>query len=285
MIKEMWSSFPRLIEQNINGLLDTAEPNNTKAFMLYKACKSDDVWSGSFEKFSERISDFFARPRTQRKKSQLDALLDRPMHSSLYKDFHLNFRTAYVSEQSVYDIASWAYNLIRVSKKAKFGFASIDVLNKTLLSITNPSPYDKAEEIEFEDFCAAWKKVVFKIFGANYEPEFESVIKELEWLNDQLTLEETREQRQTPALPTISLTQTEIDWARDVRMAVLRDDLAPKFPLSRGPEKQFLIDLERVMLLYNKARTTNVAEVLSQRDRIRATLLERCEKVLGTLAA
>ncbi|MES2856897.1 MAG: hypothetical protein V4692_13595, partial [Bdellovibrionota bacterium] len=132
MIKELWGSFPRLLEQNINGLLDGALPNSTKAFMLYKACKNDDLWNGTFDQFYSRLEEFYARPKVQRKKSDFDRFLDRPMDQEIYTGFHLNFRTALVSEKSVMDLASWTHNLIRVSKKLDSEIISLEIITQTL---------------------------------------------------------------------------------------------------------------------------------------------------------
>lgn len=279
MIKELWQSFPRLLEEKINALLDEAEPNQTKAFQLYKTCQRENLWQDSFEKFSERIATFFAAPKNERRKSDLDRLLDRPLDSVLYADFHLNFRSAAVDNRSVLNLVSWAHNLMRVSIKTNSVVISSDVLTKTLHYIINPPLFEKAQDITFEDFCAAWKKTVFKLFGKTYDAELSKILSELHWLNTQLKNEE-KNPHENSFFPTIYLTQTEIDWVIDVQRTVGENSPAPKFPLSRGPQKQRLIDLERAIRLYKIVQASKLPEFIQHRDNIRATILDRCATLL-----
>lgn len=280
----MWETFPRQLEQNINGLLDSAEPNSAKAFQLYKTCKNEDLWRDSFEEFAKRLGDFYARPRPQRRKSDFDAFLDRPMDRVVYEGFHLNFRTALVNGKSVHEIASWAHHLIRVGAKTTSAVISVDVLHRTLIRIVNPPLFEKAENIEFEDFCRAWSKTVFTLYGRRHDPELNSLLRELRWLHKQILESETAT-RDRELYPTIYLTQTEIDWTLAVRAAAETYAVVPKFPLSRGPQKQRLIDLERASLLYNLVQTTRLPELLRHRENIRATILAQCDGLIREKAA
>ncbi|MEK7355722.1 MAG: hypothetical protein AAB250_04705, partial [Bdellovibrionota bacterium] len=77
MILEMWGSFPRLIEQNVNALLDRAEPRPAKAFMLYKTCQNEGLFEGTYQQFSRSLEQFFSKPRRERRKSDFDRHLGR----------------------------------------------------------------------------------------------------------------------------------------------------------------------------------------------------------------
>lgn len=280
MIKDLWRSFPQLLEQKINALLDHVEPTPEKAFQLYKSCQRDGLWNDTYEKFMDRLNGFFTLPRHDRQKSRLDALLDRPVAALVFEDFHLNFRNSLVDNRSVLTIASWAHNLMRLNCKSESVIISPDVLHRTLNYITHPPSFEKAEDIRFDDFCAAWKKMVFKLFGKKYDSELERILKELEWLNTQLKKAEADPQAHAHFFPSIYLTQTEIDWTEAVQTAVSQNLAAPKFPLSRGPEKQRLIDLERALSLYKIVQSTKLPELIKQRDNIRTTILYQCDRLL-----
>ena len=284
MIQELWGSFPRLLEKNINELLDTAEPNPIKAFMLYKRCQQESLWNDDFRKFSKHLEDFYSRPKAQRRKSDFDRFLDRPMDSDIYSGFHLCFRTAHVSEKAVDDVASWAHNLMRVAKKMTSAVISFEIMSKTLKAIVNPLPHEKSENIEFEDFCSAWEKTVFKTHGTKHSTELKGLVAELRWANAQLKDAEANPRKHV-SVSTIYLTQTEIDWTLAVQAAALEGSPVPKFPLSKGPQKQLLIDLERVVRLYHMVETTRLPELGHQRERIRNTILDRCEALLGDRTA
>lgn len=286
MIKELWHSFPRTLEQRINALLDEAEPTPAKAFQLYKVCQNENLWTESYEKFQKHLNDFFALPKTERRKSQVDAFLNAPLHTHLFEDFDLNFRNAVVDNRSLLNLANWAHHLMRVAQKTECLVISEDVLVKTLRYITNPPLFEKAKDIKFEDFCDAWKKIVFNLFGRKYDAEFQKILRELEWLQAQLKNEELQQQERRPAfMPTIYLTQTEIDWTLDILKALDANTQLPKFPLSRGPQKQRLIDLERTIRLYNIVQTTKDSEFLKHKENIKATIIDRCEGLLRDRAA
>ncbi len=292
MISELWNRFPRLLEENINGLLEGSTPTRMKSFHLYKACKSEGLWKDSFDKFAEHLEAFFIRPKFERTKSTFDRYLNKPMDHKLFEEFYLDFRTADVNEKSVYEIASWAHNLMRVQKKSQnteaasgtSAVTSLDVMNRTLKLIVNPTFFAKAREIEFEDFSFAWKKVVFKLYGQKYDTELTTLVEELDRINVQLKLTE-KESNESGLTPVIPLTQLEIDWTLAVYASAVEEKPAPKFPLPQGPSKRLLLELERVVTLYQIVQITSQPELLRHRSNIRITLLDRCDVLLGRKAA
>lgn len=283
MIKELWNSFPHLLEEKINALLDNAEPNTRKAFQLYKSCQREDLWSGTFEEFSDCLNQYFSLSKRERNKSEIDKFLERPVPTDVYANFQLDFHSALVDNKALSEIASWSHHLMRISLKTNSSVISTDILSKTLQYITNPPLFEKAKNIVFEDFCDAWKKIVFKFFGKKYDAEFSKIISELTWLRTQ-ELEDRKSSGSTKFIPTIYLTQTEITWTEEVKKAVENNSSIPKFPLSRGPDKQRLMDLDRTISLYRIVQTTKLPELLEQREKIRTTLLDRCNRLLQECA-
>lgn len=282
MVREMWTQFPRLLEQNIDSLLDQAFPNPTKAFQLYKTCKNEDLWSRNFQEFSTALEEYFSKPRRSRKKSDLDRAFDRPLDSETFKAFHLTFRTASVAEESISALASWAHNLMRVSLKTDSSTISIETLTLTLQSLTNPAPFEKEQNLEFEDFCVSWRKTVTKKHGEAIVTELNGILRELRTLKANLDAQ-TEVELSTPVLgptPLINLTQTELDWIDSVRRSAELGLEAPKYPLSRGTTKPLLVNLERVIQLYEIVRVTKLPELLQHRESARLTILARCEELV-----
>lgn len=279
MIREMWGSFPRLIEQNINGLLERAEPNPRKAFMLYKTCQHEGLWESDFCEFARALEDFFSKPRSQRRKSDFDRHLASPMDESTYEGFHLDFRTAFIPEKDVDDLASWAHHLMKHGRKRDSAVISLDVMIETLRYITNPPPYEKAEQIEFEDFCRAWKKTVFEFFGARYDAELKEILSELYVIDAELK-RQARDPQYTAPIPNLYLSDREIEWVRSVRDAARTLEKIPEWPLAWGPEKQVLLDLQRVVRLYGLSYGTRLPELIQHRESVRRTILDRCAKLL-----
>lgn len=278
MVAVLWASFPRLLEDNINGLLDRAPPNALKAYQIYRTLKNEGLWKEPIEVFTRRLDDFFSRPRAERRKCHFDAFLDRPMDHDTYTRFHLDFRTAAVDEKSLVDLASWAHNIIRVSKNTSGAFSSLDVMIKTLRRITEPTEAQKAENIEFNDFCNAWRSTVFNLYGRKHDREFFAILNELDGIYEE---SKKAARDQLAALPAIYLTHTETEWTKDVRRAAVDYAAIPKFPLSRGPQKALLIELNRIISLYTITQMTEQPEIVSHMENIRATILDRCDVLLG----
>ena len=272
--------FPRLIEERINNLLDEAEPNRMKAYQIYKTCQNENLWSNSFADFSEHLSNYFSSPKNERSKARFDSYLERPMHKSVFEIFALDFRTAVVNSRSLHMVASWAHNLIRVNFRDSQTI-SMDVMTRTLGLITNPTPFEKAQDIEFEDFCTAWKRTVHALFGKKYETDVNALLEEFVRLN----LEQKDADRTVRFIPELYLTQTEIDWTSDVLWAAENLGGMPHYPLSRGPQKQPLIDLLKVVQLYNVVFANDLPDLVQHRNQVRATILDRCQRLLRDRAA
>jgi hypothetical protein len=282
MIKELWNSFPHLLEEKINALLDEAEPTNERAFQLYKTCQREEAWNGTFEKFSEHLNAFFSINKLERRKSHFDTYLDKPLSHYGFEGFDLDFRSGEVNAASVMNLTSWAHHLMRVGHKTESIVISEDVLGRTLQNITHPGFYEKTKDIRFEDFLIAWKSVVFKLFGKKHDPEFNKILTELRWMYSEYA--DTEKDARPAFIPTIYLTQTEIDWTNSVRFATENNFEIPKFPLSRGPQKQRLIDLERTISLYRIVQNSQHTDFLKHRENIRTTILHHCESLLKECA-
>lgn len=283
MIKDMIRAFPLTLEYKINSLLDGAEPKDTKAFHLYKRCQFEGLWNEDFKKFSTIIEEFYSLAPSQRSKSYLDKYLDRPLHASLYPEFNLNFRTASVDETELKEITSWAHHLLRVHFKEPLHIFSKDVLKSALTRIIEPKFDEKDSQIGFLDFCDRWKESINKFFGNSLDQDFQHVQKELMWHYEQNKLE-LQQVSKTKFVPTIYLTQTEIDWVDAVKKSTTENLEIPDFPLSRGPEKQRLKDLERTISLYRIIQKSKSADFQHHRSNIRTTILDRCAGLLADCA-
>ena len=278
MIQDAWNTFPQQITQKINGLLDDAEPNQTKAFQLYKQCQSEDLWPGSFEMFSQHLIDFFKVVKSERNKSDFDRYLMRPMDFTSFENFHLTFRSAEIEPESVRDIASWAHHMLRLHFKNDLNVFSVEVLSQTIHDLTHPSFVEKDHDIEFEDFCISWQHSCHKLFGKQNEFIQLQVLSELRNLHQQQISK--LQKRVISIQPTIYLTQTEIFWVESVEKAALLFEKPPRYPLSKGPEKNELIDLLKCTTLFEIAFGSDLPKLVAHREAIRETVLNRCRWLL-----
>ncbi len=277
MMQNTWKLFPRLIEQKINGLLAYASPNRMKAYQIYKTCQNENLFRQSFADFNIHLSHYFELELATRSKSHFDSYLERPMHKSIFELFKLDFRTAEIGPEEIRHISSWTHNMMRLNCQISDCLISIDMIQKSLEYITSPPLFEKSQEIDFDDFCSAWKKTVFQFFGHRYDPEVSRVLKELHLLQ----LEQKRIEQLKIHQPLISLTQTELDWTVGVQQAVTLNTPLPFYPLTRGPQKPALQQIEKIVQLYNLIMCSTKNEFIEQQINVRTTLLYRCQELLN----
>lgn len=281
MLQETWNTFPRQIVQKINGLLDQAMPTRLKAFHIYKMCKTENLWDKSFSEFSFLLDGFFQNHPAERSKSQIDQFLNRPMDWRSFESVSLTFRTAEISPVEIRDIASWAHHMLRLHYEKTSPISSVDTLSKTISDLTHPGLGGKDQNIDFEDFCDAWKNAADKLYGKKFEAEHQLVLSELRNLNRVL---ETRAVG-FPCrnlLERIYLTQTEIDWVERSRDAVIKGVKMPRYPLSKGPQKPRLIDLLKWLTLWEISKTAKVPAVQDKVEKLRICIQNECDDLLAT---
>lgn len=283
MIDVLWNTFPRLLEENVNGLLDEAPPTALKAFQLFKTCQNEGLWDEGLDNFARHLANFYARPRSERRKSEFDLVLRTPMPHHVYSRFHLDFRTAAVSESALMSLASWAHNVIRVTKKTTAAFASLEVMTKTMKALVQPPPHARADHLDFEDFTQAWQKTVFKTCGSANDLEFSNLLVEMHFINAELKRNEkvaADHAVRSTSQPVLQLSAVEIDWIQVVQKSALLGHDVPLTALNQEFNHKPLKDLGRVVTLYSVSQTSRLPEIIDNRERIRETLLARCEALL-----
>ncbi|AZZ36280.1 hypothetical protein CIK05_05575 [Bdellovibrio sp. qaytius] len=281
MLKETWNTFPRQMVQKINGLLDQAQPNSLKAFHIYKMCKNENLWDKSYSEFSYLLSNFYQTHPAERSKSQMDQFLNQPMDWRSFESVKLTFRTADIGSSEIRDIASWAHHMLRLHYDKAPQFTSIDTLSKAIFDLTHPEFNEKDQDIDFEDFCDAWKSAADKLYGKKFEAEHELVLSELRNLNH-LIETHALEIARRHLLNRIYLTQTEINWVEKSREAVMAGTAMPRYPLSRGPDKSQLVDLLKWLTLWEVSRSSKAAAVQDKVEKLRIYIQNECDFLLAT---
>lgn len=280
MLQETWNTFTRQIVQKINGLLDQAQPNRLKAFHLYKMCKTENLWDKSFSEFSFLLEDFYHTHPAERSKSQMDQFLNRPMDWRSFETVNLTFRTAEIHFSEIRDIASWAHHMLRLHYEKTSPVSTVETLSKTIYDLTHPGIGEKEQNIDFEDFCDAWKKAADKLYGKKFEAEHQQIILELRNLNQ--ILESRALELPRHMLNRIYLTQTEIDWVERTLEAVMAGLSMPKYPLSKGPTKPRLIDLLKWLTLWEISKDVKAPAVQAKVEKLRGHIQNECDDLLAT---
>ncbi|MES2803563.1 MAG: hypothetical protein V4654_13800 [Bdellovibrionota bacterium] len=279
MLQETWNTFPSQLVQKINGLLDQAQPNSLKAFHIYKMCKNENLWDKSFSEFSYLLEGFYQTHPAERSKGQMDQFLNRPIDWRSFETVSLTFHTAEISSNEVRDIASWAHHMLRLHYEKTSEVSSVDTLNKAIFDLTHPLLGEKDQNIDFEDFCQAWKNAADKLYGKKFEAEHQLVLSDLRILNHALE-SRTVDLPGRNLLDRIYLTQTEITWVERTREAVMSRVSMPRYPLSKGPDKTQLIDLLKWLTLWEISKDVKAVAVQNKVEKLRIYIQKRCDDLL-----
>lgn len=280
MLKETWNTFPQQIVQKVNGLLDQAQPNSLKAFQIYKMCQTESLWDKSFSEFSFLLEGFYQIPLLERTKSQMDQFLNRPIDCSSFESVHLTFRSAEIGLNEVRDIASWAHHMLRLHYENTSPVVSVETLSKTIFDITHPGFDEKDHDIDFEDFCQSWAKAVASLHGEKFQTEHIAMLSELRNLDRDLKTRVAHLPSPT-VLERIYLTQTEIDWVRQSREAIVMGATTPKYPLSKGPAKIQLIELLKWVTLWEVTKSVKAAAAQDKVEKLRNYIQSECDRLLA----
>lgn len=278
MLQETWNTFSSQIVQKINGLLDQAQPTSMKAFHIYKMCQAENLWDKSYSEFSFLLEGFYQTHPAERSKSQMDQFLNRPMDWRSFESINLTFRTAEINPNEIRDIASWAHHMLRLHYEKTSPISSVDTLSKTIFDLTHPQLGEKDQNIDFEDFCDAWKAAVDKLYGKQYEAEHQSVLSDLRNLNRMLETQVL----ELPRLNRIYLTQTEITWVERSLEAVVERRKMPRYPLTKGPEKSRLVDLLKWLTLWEISKDAKAQAVQDKVEKLRIYIQKECDDLLAT---
>lgn len=281
MLQETWNTFPRQIVQKINGLLDQAQPNSLKAFHIYKMCKNENLWDKSYSEFSYGLENFYHTHPAERSKSLMDQFLNQPMNWRSFELVQLTFRTAEISQTEIRDIAGWAHHMLRLHYERTSEITSVETLSKTIFDLTHPAIGEKESNIEFEDFCEAWKKAADKLYGKKFESEHQLVLSELRNLNHTLEAR-VLDMPQRNLIERVYLTQTEITWVERVLEAVTKDSKMPRYPLTKGPEKSRLVDLLKWLTLWEISKSVKSQSVQDKVEKLRSHINNECNQLLAT---
>jgi hypothetical protein len=271
--ENQWTYFPKNVALKINYLLDGAQPNPAKCFQLYKTCQREGLWHDSFEQFSVQLKGYFLLPNKDKVKSYLDLQFSKPMDKKTFDEFSLTFRTAHIKAAEILDLANWIHDMFEKNLDSDKLVTSTEVFNDTLKYITNPPRHEKEVDIDFEDFCIAWKKTVFNNYGHTYDADMSEILGELRKLNRDLKIAENNRIKNEGYKPTVYLTQTEITWTEQVLKAAFNRIEVPEYPLKRGPEKLVLIELQKAALLLNAISKTNRIEFKNHQEIVRTTVI------------
>lgn len=231
-------------------LLKESPPSRDRKFALVKLLMQEES-PLTRERLEHAVAEFYQLNYVRRTAGQFRRSFSVRPYPWLLNQFNLSFRTALVSEMKVFKTASTIRHLIRNVLEVPNEISSVDVLHLVVHRLTKPRIDQLDTGIGLETFCRRWRDVSFFKFGSRYEEFFDdldSAILDSEQLTDHDgglfgISDETLDDTFTD--PDIS--QTELDWFKDLIVAFERNHRPPLYPLQRGPQTPVVLRLEKLV--------------------------------------
>lgn len=231
-------------------LLKESPPSRERKFALVKLLMQEES-PLSRESLESAVTEFYQLNYMRRTASQFRRSFSVRPYPWLLSQFNLSFRTVFVSETKIFKTASTIRHLLRNVLEIPNEISSVDVLHLAVHRLTKPRIDQLDAGVGLDTFCRRWRDVSFFKFGGRYEEFFDdldSAILESEQLaghdggffgiSDE-TLDE--------AFIDPDVSQTELDWFKDLLVAFEHNHRPPLYPLQRGPQTPVVLRLEKLV--------------------------------------
>lgn len=233
-------------------LLKESPPHRDRRYALMKLLV-DEKSPLPPEQLNEAIGAFYKLAYERRTTEQFRRIFGVKPYPWLLDQFSLSFRTAVVSETRVYKAASSFRHLIRNTIDVPDAISSVDLIHLVIHRITRPRIDQIATGIELSTVSRRWRDVSFFRFGSGYESFFDeldkaiedSEISGLEQAGSSINFFKT--DSPAPLVADPEITQTDLDWFKNILLAFEQNQRPPLYPLARGPKIPITLRIERLV--------------------------------------
>lgn len=260
--RQLIEGLNQAVSFELGKLLKEAIPNRDKIYRLAKTLQKEfSSCPPIIESLQEQIKAYYAAPFSRRDSNCFLKAFGRKPYPWLQNQFCLNFSNAEISDTQ----------LVKLSNTLRFLFAKmihppedllqIPILHLTLYRLTHPRSHEKTSGLDLHDLRPIWRQEAQRKWGTRFQFFFS-------WLDEDLD-EEPDFKWPIPQNPMgsidchlgsdLGLTQTDLDWMKDLLKALYNNTDLPKYPLSQGPTKRSTRQLEKVARAFNVHRATDKA--------------------------
>ncbi len=236
------------IREEFEHLLKTAPPRPLKSHQIAKTLKAEAP-DRSKRDLESQIIGFYRLPYEHRSERAFYRMFAIKPYPWLMQQFVLNFSNAAVSETTAASSASrirhHMKNLIQIPE----AISSTPFIHAVVSRITNPRHDQINTGIALKHFVEAWHKLVFLRFGSKHEAffkEFEVAIDYPE-ITGSIVMPGFVHETNDPTTIHLELTQTDLEWMKEILICLENGSKLPLYPLSRGPQNSLVTKLETLV--------------------------------------
>jgi len=245
---EIWAIIDSRITFELSRMLKEAMPNQLKLHQLTNLmCR--EITKSNFTSIKQKVLSYYQVHFQRRTDGQFLKTFGILPYPWLHSQFILNFSNAQISETQLAKLASTLRHLITLNFSPPNPIVKSDFLHLTLYKLIYPRTDRKKSGLTLKDFVLVWRSTAHSKWGNKFEFYFESILEEME-LNKGASA--TRTPISRGMLPTeqandIELSQTDLDWMKDILASIQKQQNPPHYPLSRGPNNPTTRNLEKIV--------------------------------------
>lgn len=274
-VKAVLLNLDERLVSDLSRVIKTAMPSREKRYRLDKLLQSEVEG----RTYSDRILQYYSIPFEYRSRAQFRKVFGIEAYPWLHQQFLLDYASADIADTELSKIASNIRFFLRNEVALPGEMVEVDLLHLVLYKMVSPSSLAGTEGVDVRSFMNSWRRVCFVKWGDRYEDVFDRFESELQDLSSQ----SFEEQNTGLAIGLESddqgfemdLSQSDLDWMKELLQALDARSVLPAYPLSRGPDRPVTRQLEKLSRSYNFRRKRQMTPVLEYAIRF------LCEKVLS----
>lgn len=251
-IKKQLAQIDKKMDFEFSRLLKQAPPSREKAHQLLNLIARDFPELNE-AKIRESIATYYRTPYELRTSAHFFNVFGIKPYPWLQSQFVIHFGNAHISDTKLFKLASNFRHIFNNTIHPPSELTQADFLHLTLYNLVKPRSDQKQTGIRLIDFVDIWERSAHYKWGAKYQSYFDYIKRLLDFENDIISLAHSTilEPNSITNNTSIKMTQTDLNWMKDLLNALEKNDVFPRFPHSKGPRNRI------TKLLENATRLTN----------------------------
>jgi hypothetical protein len=238
IMDKQWTKLSRSIESHFSNYIKLGVPSSEKAYQLAKLVQFEN--GVAISKAVKLVAGYYQIPYRDRADSRFQAHFGISPYPWLIDQFVLNLKNIQTNETLIRKAATDTLFFLRglesnppeeINTEAVILHSFFHALKKC---------WSSNSSLGLSDFLSSWQWHVFRKYGEKYEWYFTKIFEDLKAIELDKEIPPTEPRNQ------YLLTQTEIDWLQTLQFELEINLPFSRFPLSTGPKKPALIELERI---------------------------------------
>lgn len=269
--------FNLKINQTFESLLKKSKPNDIKAYQLAKQLQREGAGI-SATSLLPLIGSFYEIPFSKRSSFLFQKHFGLEPYPWLMMQFNLKFHSlkenSFLFFKATRGIIYWIENHFIMPDQ----IYRENVIYSVIQFFCSPQNRITTSWVELDDFVWVWRRQVAKSHGNKYEAYFDDLLKLFEMQNVESVLIQIKDEGVKSSGgfdPYELVTQTDLDWMKEVVLSLQKNERLPDHPHSHGPKDLTVINLEKITRILNRKGITSADPNLIQ---LKDHLIGTCKK-------